>query len=170
MDRRTFLGAAASASSLLTAGCAGTDDGTTPPPESGSTSATAERDAETTAAATDGTGGTPTTERESGDDEPATVGDRTPVGEPPAARIEATPTRGPAPLTVAFDGSGSVDPDGEIVEYIWLFKDMRPPATGPTVEHTFTSDGTTRPVELIVTDDDGNTDRATVDIRIEPAE
>jgi len=169
MDRREFVLTAVSAGVLGTAGCAGSDDaspdGATTTARGDGTATPAETSRETTRADTTPTESETTTPADGTDDDVT----ETPVGEPPEARIDATPTRGPAPLTVAFDGRGSVDPDGEIVEYIWLFKDMRPPVTGPTAEHTFTSDGTTRAVELIVTDDDGNTDRATVEIRIDPA-
>lgn len=167
MERRGFGRAVVCAALLGTAGCAGSDDDATTSPERSPEGASA------TAATTgqDSTGESDATERDRetgrGPDGSDPTGTPTPVGEPPTARIDAEPTRGPAPLTVAFDGRGSTDPDGEIVEYVWLFKDMRPPESGPTADHTFTSEGTTRRVELIVTDDDGNTDRATVEIRIE---
>lgn len=38
---------------------------------------------------------------------------------PPMRSLEASPRFGFAPLTVTFDASGSVDPDGTIVEYLW---------------------------------------------------
>jgi glucose/arabinose dehydrogenase len=37
----------------------------------------------------------------------------------PRAAVTATPTDGDAPLTVAFDGSGSRDPEGEPLAYAW---------------------------------------------------
>jgi PKD repeat protein len=37
------------------------------------------------------------------------------VNQPPVAVINASPTSGEAPLTVNFNGSGSYDPDGEMV-------------------------------------------------------
>ena len=37
----------------------------------------------------------------------------------PNAAISATPTNGPAPLTVQFDGTGSTDPDGDTLSYAW---------------------------------------------------
>ncbi|MGH3132546.1 MAG: LamG-like jellyroll fold domain-containing protein, partial [Gaiellaceae bacterium] len=39
--------------------------------------------------------------------------------QPPTAVASAAPTSGPVPLTVAFDGSGSSDPDGSIASYAW---------------------------------------------------
>ena len=37
----------------------------------------------------------------------------------PVAVATATPTTGPAPLTVAFDGTGSSDPDGNPLTFAW---------------------------------------------------
>ena len=43
-----------------------------------------------------------------------------PANQPPTAVAQATPTTGPAPLTVAFDGTGSSDPDpGDSLSYAW---------------------------------------------------
>jgi PKD repeat protein len=59
-------------------------------------------------------------------DEIATIMN-TPIGssvnQPPTAVAQATPTSGLAPLTVAFDGTGSTDPDpgDSIVAYAWDF-------------------------------------------------
>ena len=39
--------------------------------------------------------------------------------QPPIAFATATPTNGPAPLTVNFDGSGSSDPEGGPLSYAW---------------------------------------------------
>jgi len=42
------------------------------------------------------------------------------ANQPPTAVAQATPTTGPAPLTVAFDGMGSSDPDpGDTLSYAW---------------------------------------------------
>jgi PKD domain len=40
-------------------------------------------------------------------------------GQPPYAVINGSPTAGAPPLTVAFDGSGSTDPDGTTLLYSW---------------------------------------------------
>jgi PKD repeat protein len=42
---------------------------------------------------------------------------------PPAASASATPSAGPAPLTVAFSSTGSTDPEGGSLTYNWNFGD-----------------------------------------------
>jgi uncharacterized repeat protein (TIGR01451 family) len=39
--------------------------------------------------------------------------------QPPIATATATPANGPAPLQVAFDGTGSSDPEGQALTYAW---------------------------------------------------
>ena len=39
--------------------------------------------------------------------------------QPPIASAQASPLSGGVPLTVAFDGSGSSDPDGNSLSYAW---------------------------------------------------
>ena len=68
----------------------------------------------------------------------------------PTAAITATPTSGKAPLTVAFNGSGSADPDGTITGYAWTFGDGGT-ATGATPAYTYTTPGTYT-ARLTVTD------------------
>ncbi|HEY7069412.1 MAG TPA: PKD domain-containing protein [Acidimicrobiales bacterium] len=58
-------------------------------------------------------------------------------------------------LTVAFNGTGSSDPDGSIASYAWTFGDGTT-GTGPTPAHTYAAAGTYT-VTLTVTDDDGAT-------------
>lgn len=86
--------------------------------------------------------------------------------EPPTAVAEASPTSGSAPVEVDFDASGSSDPNDDIQEYVWRFKDGSTPARGETVTHTFRTAGTYE-VELVVRDSEGNTDTDTVTITVE---
>ncbi len=65
---------------------------------------------------------------------------------------------------VSFDGSNSVDPDGNIVLYSWNFTDGTT-ETGATPTHTFTTADTYN-VVLTVTDNSGDTDTDTVIITI----
>jgi glucose/arabinose dehydrogenase/Ca2+-binding RTX toxin-like protein len=41
------------------------------------------------------------------------------ANQPPVARATASPTSGPAPLTVSFDGTSSSDPEGDALSYEW---------------------------------------------------
>lgn len=84
--------------------------------------------------------------------------------QPPLAAASATPTSGYAPLTVAFSGAGSSDPDGTISTYAWNFGDGTT-GSGVTANHTYNSTGTFNAV-LTVTDNDGATDIDTVVITV----
>ena len=91
----------------------------------------------------------------------------TAANQPPTARISASATAGNAPLTVAFDGSTSTDPEGRPLTYSWdlngdgTFGD----ATTPTTSYTYTSNGTYT-ASLRVTDDHGATNIASVTITV----
>jgi glucose/arabinose dehydrogenase len=90
-----------------------------------------------------------------------------PGNQPPTARISAKPTAGNAPLTVAFDGSASTDPEGKPLTYSWdlngdgTFGD----ATGPTASYTYTSNGIYK-ASLRVTDDQGASNTTSVKITV----
>jgi PKD repeat protein len=77
----------------------------------------------------------------------------------PTAAFEATPTEGLAPLTVQFDASKSVDPEGKISEYRWSFGDDATDSGADKVKvsHTYDKPGQYK-VTLIVKDDKGATD------------
>lgn len=85
---------------------------------------------------------------------------------PPTASLVASATTGPTPLTVEFDASASVanSPASTISSYEWRFDDGET-AEGPTVSRTFEP---TRPhvVELVVTDDLGQTSTTTQSILV----
>lgn len=63
-----------------------------------------------------------------------------------------------------FSGTGSTDPDGYIVSYVWDFGDGSEPGYGPTVSHTYLP-GQVYTVTLTVTDNQGawSTDTLSVD-------
>ena len=71
----------------------------------------------------------------------------------PTAAFAASTTAGQAPLPVSFDGTGSSDSDGRVVEYAWDFGDGQT-GTGPAAAHTYGQAGTYA-VRLTVRDDDG---------------
>lgn len=84
----------------------------------------------------------------------------------PAARIATDTDSGQAPLAVAFDGSGSTDPEGAPLTYEWDFDgDGTTDATGVSATHTFTEAGVFDP-RLTVTDPAGKTGTTTVPITV----
>jgi PKD repeat protein len=66
---------------------------------------------------------------------------------------------------VTFDGSGSDSSDTNITSYAWIFGDNTT-ATGETVDHNYTDDGTYN-VTLTVTDDEGNTNATSRTISVQ---
>jgi subtilisin family serine protease len=83
-----------------------------------------------------------------------------PANEPPTASFTFSCTE----LACSFDGSGSSDSDGSIVDYVWDFGDGAV-GSGATVNHTYATGGTYT-VGLTVTDDDGATDGANRDVTV----
>jgi PKD repeat protein len=83
---------------------------------------------------------------------------------PPVAMAAANPTSGFAPLTVAFDGTGSSDPDGSITLYAWTFGDGAS-ASSATVSHAYGSAGSYT-AQLTVTDNRGASSSTTVSIAV----
>ena len=92
------------------------------------------------------------------------VGPSLPSNQPPTAVVGAAPTSGPAPLTVAFTGSGSTDFDGSIVSFAWEFGDGQT-ATVADSTHTYLAGGTFT-ATLTVTDDGGLSDSGSVEIGV----
>ncbi|HEX7744930.1 MAG TPA: PQQ-dependent sugar dehydrogenase, partial [Micromonosporaceae bacterium] len=87
--------------------------------------------------------------------------------QPPTAVIDATPTQGPAPLTVTFSAMGSSDPDpadqGRLT-YAWDFtNDGTTDSTAATASYTYATAGNYT-ARLTVTDTLGVTDTETVTI------
>lgn len=74
----------------------------------------------------------------------------------PTAAASVSLVAGTAPLPVSFDGSGSVDPDGSIVSYLWDFGDGSATQSGVTASHTYSSAGEYT-ATLTVTDNQGAT-------------
>jgi glucose/arabinose dehydrogenase len=80
------------------------------------------------------------------------------ANQPPVASAAATPTSGPAPLTVNFDGRTSSDADGDVLSYAWdldgdgAYND----STSATPSHIYSAG--TYQVNLRVTDSNGATD------------
>ncbi len=87
-----------------------------------------------------------------------------PANSAPIAQISANPTSGTVPLTVNFDGSGSSDSDGTISTYAWDFGDGNS-GNGSSASHTYNQTGSFT-ASLIVTDDDGAKDTATVAVTV----
>jgi DNA/RNA endonuclease G (NUC1) len=75
--------------------------------------------------------------------------------QPPIASTSG-PYTGVEGGTVAMSAAGSLDPNGSVVGYAWSFGDGTT-ATGASVTHTYTQDGTYS-VQLTITDNDGLTD------------
>jgi acetyl esterase/lipase len=85
----------------------------------------------------------------------------------PTVNFSASALTGSAPLTVNFDGSGSIDADGVITKYSWSNGDDTG-ASGPTMSYTYSHAGI-YPVTLAVRDDFGGTNSKTVNVVVNPA-
>jgi PKD repeat protein len=91
----------------------------------------------------------------------------TPGNRRPIAAASATPTSGPAPLTVQLDGSRSSDPDGDALTYDWDFGDGSPNSSAQNPTHVYSRVGSFT-ARLTVSDGRGAT--ATETVRIAPGE
>ncbi len=85
---------------------------------------------------------------------------------PVASATTSSPTSGAAPLTVDFDGSGSLDEDGTIATYSWNFGDGST-SNQPSPSHEYTNWGELT-ATLTVTDNLGATDQDQVSLSIDP--
>ena len=81
----------------------------------------------------------------------------------PTAQATATPHAGALPLAVNFDGSASIDLDGDALTYTWDFGDGSAPGFGATTAHTYTAAGTFT-ATLTVSDGRGGSDSTTLRI------
>ena len=81
-----------------------------------------------------------------------------PVNQPPVSDPNG-PYTGTVGASISFDGSGSSDPDGNVVDYSWDFGDGNI-GTGVSPNHSYSIDGNYN-VTLTVTDNTGDTDSAT---------
>ncbi len=93
-----------------------------------------------------------------------TVQVESPPNTQPQASFTMSPTSGEAPLTVAFDATGSSDSDGSVVDWDWTFGDGSSGA-GETVQHEFTAAGSFT-VVLRVTDNDGAVDSTSLMVSV----
>lgn len=85
---------------------------------------------------------------------------------PPEVHIKATNLTGPAPVSVDFDGSLTIDPDGDAMTFEWFFGDGTEGATGPATTHLFPAPGAYE-VLLQVTDSRGGVGIAETRIDVE---
>ena len=82
--------------------------------------------------------------------------DEEPGGGLPIAGFQRSPLEPIAGEPVLFNGTSSIDPNGQIVSFVWDFdNDGQTDSTAPIVDHTFSEAGTYT-VSLTVTDNDGN--------------
>lgn len=86
------------------------------------------------------------------------------------AVFEPRPQKGPAPLTVSFDATGSLAPAGEITAYEWDFDNdnVFDDTEGKQVEYEFSQIGTYK-VSLRITDNAGKFAISSQDITVEGA-
>ncbi len=94
----------------------------------------------------------------------AFLGGCTLFNHPPVAAFTATPVKGTAPLTVAFNATASSDPDGDALTFAWDFGDNTT-GSGPTIAHTYRAAGSYT-VTLTVTDPNGASATQTATITV----
>ena len=83
---------------------------------------------------------------------------------PPFAVAAASPPNGYSPLQVGFSSTGSSDPEGGALTYLWEFGDGATD-TAPNPFHIYTAAAvTTFPVRLTVTDNHGATSKASLNV------
>jgi len=70
-------------------------------------------------------------------------------------------------VPITLDGTGSSDPDGDIIEYLWQIASLGAPVFGPTPTVTFPFAGTFD-INLVVTDSTGLQDQASTFATVVP--
>lgn len=97
-----------------------------------------------------------------------TTGSKPNVNQPPIAVAAGSPTSGTDTVTVSFDATGSNDPDGDPLSYVWNFDDGGATSTALMPTYTFTYYGGTKVfnVVLTVTDIYGATDTDAIAITV----
>jgi glucose/arabinose dehydrogenase/PKD repeat protein len=84
--------------------------------------------------------------------------------QPPIAVAAATPSSGPVPLTVSFSSTGSSDPDGQPLSYLWTFGDgTTSTAANPT--HIYSQAGQYT-VRVAISDGIDTTQSSPITIRV----
>jgi glucose/arabinose dehydrogenase len=91
----------------------------------------------------------------------------TAANQPPIAAFTATPSNGPVPLTVSFNGTTSSDPEGRPLTYSWDLNGdgTYGDATGAAASYTYSTAGTYHP-SLRVTDDQSASDTTSVTVTV----
>jgi len=85
--------------------------------------------------------------------------------QPPVEVVNAEPSVGRLPLKVQFSADGSYDSEGDFIAFEWDFGDGSKGASGAETEHVHTERGTYI-ARLTVTDNDGMTGEAQVEIKV----
>ena len=83
---------------------------------------------------------------------------------PPIANAGG-PYSGGAGQVISFDGSGSIDPDGEIDFYRWNFGDGSSQLLAESPDHIYSKPGTYE-VTLVIIDDNGTTDTDIIEVTV----
>ena len=89
-----------------------------------------------------------------------------PENNPPVPALTIDLEQGYAPLTVSFDASGSYDPDGDRLSFVWDFGDGTT-GSGTVVKHTFSSPGEYT-ITLRVVDPRGGEASASAEVNVLP--
>ncbi len=101
------------------------------------------------------------------DDQDATDSDSCKVkvhSPPPVAVADATPSEAYTDDSIQFDGTGSYDPDGDVVNWSWDFGDGET-GYGNVTSHSYDDNGTYT-VQLTVKDNDDETNTTSIDVSI----